>query len=92
MLPPLLQVVPFAFKYTSTAFDRWRLRRDGTRFIANTPADLALLWSMTREEVVRLQGLRGTYGIKAPAPICAETEEDASCQVVQAPAGHQPSA
>ena len=42
---------------------------------------------LSREEVMRLQELRGTYGIKAPAPICAETEEDASCQVVQAPHG-----
>src|ERR1700716_4288096 len=42
---------------------------------------------LSREEVMRLQDLRGSYGIKAPAPICAETEEDASCQVVQAPAG-----
>jgi L-fuculose-phosphate aldolase len=42
---------------------------------------------LSRDEVNRLQGLRGTYGIKAPAPICAETVEDASCQVVQAPAG-----
>src|SRR3954463_12256393 len=42
---------------------------------------------LSREEVTRLQGLRGTYGIKAAAPICAETAEDESCQVVQAPAG-----
>ena len=27
---------------------------------------------LSREEVTRLQGLRGTYGIKAPAPICAD--------------------
>src|SRR5919106_1835929 len=27
---------------------------------------------IAREEVERLQGLRGTYGIKAPAPICAD--------------------
>ena len=27
---------------------------------------------LSREEVMRLQGLRGTYGIKAPAPICAD--------------------
>jgi L-fuculose-phosphate aldolase len=41
---------------------------------------------ISREEVMRLQELRGTYGIKAPAPICAEGPgEDASCQVVQAP-------
>ena len=26
---------------------------------------------ISREEVERLQELRGTYGIKAPAPICA---------------------
>jgi L-fuculose-phosphate aldolase len=42
---------------------------------------------LSREEVTRLQDLRGSYGIKAPAPICAETAEDDSCQVVQAPAG-----
>jgi L-fuculose-phosphate aldolase len=42
---------------------------------------------LSREEVTRLQELRGAYGIKAPAPICATTEEDPSCQVVQAPAG-----
>jgi len=46
---------------------------------------------ISREEVERLQGLRGTYGIKAPAPICppddAGAEADAACQVVQAPAG-----
>src|ERR687885_1537882 len=41
---------------------------------------------ISREEVLRLQELRGTYGIKAPAPICAEDETpDATCQVVQAP-------
>jgi L-fuculose-phosphate aldolase len=27
---------------------------------------------LSREEVTRLQGLRGTYGIAAPAPICAD--------------------
>ncbi len=58
---------------------------------------------LSREEVMRLQELRGAYGIKAPAPICAEPETDAqftqgmdpssgsvpdaSCQVVQAPKG-----
>jgi L-fuculose-phosphate aldolase len=42
---------------------------------------------LSREEVTRLQDLRGTYGIQSPAPICAETSEDESCQVVQAPAG-----
>jgi L-fuculose-phosphate aldolase len=51
---------------------------------------------IAREEVDRLQGLRGTYGIKAPAPICADPSDalavldagdPAMCQVVQAPAG-----
>jgi len=49
---------------------------------------------LAREEVVRLQGLRGTYGIKAPAPICADQASaslpgggPATCQTVQAPAG-----
>ena len=56
---------------------------------------------IAREEVVRLQELRGTYGIKAPAPMCAapsaadggsgrattDASGDATCQVVQAPAG-----
>src|SRR5215467_9945788 len=44
---------------------------------------------ITREEVLRLQQLRGTYGIAAPAPICAEPPEDdvATCQIVEAPAG-----
>src|SRR4051794_2706724 len=49
---------------------------------------------LSRDEVNRLQDLRGTYGIKAPAPICAVPGTDAdvgsadqSCQVVQAPAG-----
>jgi L-fuculose-phosphate aldolase len=51
---------------------------------------------IAREEVDRLQGLRGTYGIKAPAPICADPADalalldsgnPALCQVVQAPEG-----
>jgi L-fuculose-phosphate aldolase len=50
---------------------------------------------LSRAEVNRLQELRGAYGIKAPAPICAEPGTDPqsgpvpdlSCQVVQAPAG-----
>jgi L-fuculose-phosphate aldolase len=51
---------------------------------------------LSREEVTRLQGLRGTYGIKAPAPICADPatalgpgpgDDDATCQIVQAPSG-----
>ncbi|HXW07962.1 MAG TPA: class II aldolase/adducin family protein [Vicinamibacterales bacterium] len=42
---------------------------------------------LSRDEVMRLQGLRGSYGIAAPAPICPEPPEgDAvECQVVQAP-------
>jgi L-fuculose-phosphate aldolase len=50
---------------------------------------------IAREEVQRLQELRGTYGIKAPAPICADGSDapspgavdGATCQVVQAPEG-----
>jgi L-fuculose-phosphate aldolase len=50
---------------------------------------------LAREEVDRLQALRGAYGIAAPAPICADAsdgegspEDDAaSCQSVQAPPG-----
>jgi hypothetical protein len=36
---------------------------------------------------MRLQELRGTYGIKAPAPICADPVDDVTCQTVQAPEG-----
>ncbi len=51
---------------------------------------------LAREEVDRLQGLRGTYGIKAPAPICVDPADAlaaldagdaAPCQIVQAPEG-----
>jgi L-fuculose-phosphate aldolase len=49
---------------------------------------------IAREEVDRLQALRGSYGIKAPAPICppdsetaVDAEDPATCQVVRAPAG-----
>jgi len=42
---------------------------------------------ISREEVMRLQELRGTYGIKAPAPICADPVDDRTCQSVQAPQG-----
>ena len=46
---------------------------------------------IAREEVERLQGLRDSYGIKAPAPICGDGDtseaDDASCQMVQAPEG-----
>jgi L-fuculose-phosphate aldolase len=42
---------------------------------------------LSREEVFRLQDLRGRYGIAAPAPICADPAPGgaADCQVVQAP-------
>lgn len=46
---------------------------------------------ISRDEVQRLQGLRGTYGIASPAPVCADTgvmtdaEGHVTCQVVQAP-------
>jgi L-fuculose-phosphate aldolase len=44
---------------------------------------------LSREEVERLQGLRGQYGIAAPAPICpepsTETSSDPGCQVIVAP-------
>jgi L-fuculose-phosphate aldolase len=46
---------------------------------------------LSRDEVLRLQNLRGSYGIKAPAPLCDDgptqpAESDpASCQVIQAP-------
>ena len=46
---------------------------------------------LSREEVQRLQGLRGMYGIASPAPVCADDEVvtgpggQVECQVVQAP-------
>ena len=45
---------------------------------------------LSRDEVTRLQGLRGTYGIASPAPICPDPATvaggaDALCQVIQAP-------
>ena len=42
---------------------------------------------LSREEVFRLQDLRGHYGIASPAPICADPGQElpADCQVVQAP-------
>src|SRR6266849_2011306 len=47
---------------------------------------------LSREEVMRLQDLRGSYGIKATAPICdplapprpGDSGDSATCQVVQA--------
>ena len=47
---------------------------------------------LSREEVLRLQGLRGNYGIASPAPICEEpgSMDPVDCQVVQAPSSpHQ---
>jgi L-fuculose-phosphate aldolase len=46
---------------------------------------------ISREEVARLQGLRGMYGIAAPAPLCADGSSDAAadqvlCQVLESPA------
>ena len=44
---------------------------------------------LSRAEVERLQGLRGSYGIASPAPICPDPGDgaflDPSCQVVVAP-------
>jgi L-fuculose-phosphate aldolase len=46
---------------------------------------------LSRQEVDRLQGLRGMYGIASPAPVCADDtvtmgpEGQVACQVVQAP-------
>jgi L-fuculose-phosphate aldolase len=44
---------------------------------------------LSQDEVMRLQGLRGKYGIAAPAPICLDDQgppgADAACQVVRAP-------
>ena len=44
---------------------------------------------ISREEVERLQGLRGMYGIPAPAPLCADPSEagadQVACQVLEAP-------
>jgi L-fuculose-phosphate aldolase len=44
---------------------------------------------ISRDEVERLQGLRGMYGIPAPAPLCADPSEagrdQVVCQVLEAP-------
>jgi L-fuculose-phosphate aldolase len=41
---------------------------------------------LSRDEVTRLQNLRGMYGISAPAPVCTdESSPDGACQVVEAP-------
>jgi L-fuculose-phosphate aldolase len=46
---------------------------------------------LSRDEVQRLQGLRGMYGIASPAPVCTDDSQvmgadgQVECQVVQAP-------
>ena len=45
---------------------------------------------ISRDEVERLQGLRGFYGIPAPAPLCTDPDEaavaeQALCQVLESP-------
>jgi L-fuculose-phosphate aldolase len=44
---------------------------------------------ISRDEVERLQGLRGFYGIPSPAPLCADPEvaggDQVLCQVLEAP-------
>jgi L-fuculose-phosphate aldolase len=42
---------------------------------------------LSRDEVFRLQGLRGFYGLASQAPICPEPadSEQAECQAIQAP-------
>jgi L-fuculose-phosphate aldolase len=45
---------------------------------------------ISRDEVARLQELRGFYGIPAPAPLCADPEDAAAtdqalCQVLESP-------
>ena len=44
---------------------------------------------ISRGEVERLQGLRGMYGIPAPAPLCADPAQDAgdqvTCQILESP-------
>jgi L-fuculose-phosphate aldolase len=48
---------------------------------------------ISREEVERLQGLRGFYGIPAPAPLCTDPSEaqadQATCQILESPESSQ---
>jgi L-fuculose-phosphate aldolase len=47
---------------------------------------------ISREEVERLQGLRGMYGIAAPAPLCADPDDASDqvlCQVLEAPESNE---
>jgi L-fuculose-phosphate aldolase len=49
---------------------------------------------ISQQEVERLQGLRGTYGITSPAPVCLDPAQgdadQVACQVVQAPSSPGP--
>ena len=69
---------------------RWR-RSSTSRRSASSRGCSGARTCCRGEEVDRLQELRGTYGIKAPAPICADRrrrarrrrrQADASCQMV----------
>jgi L-fuculose-phosphate aldolase len=45
---------------------------------------------ISRDEVERLQGLRGSYGIAAPAPLCTDPAQVAAtdqvlCQILESP-------
>lgn len=48
---------------------------------------------LSRQEVERLQGLRGTYGIASPADLCPAdqpaTGDEVTCQVVRAPSSRE---
>ena len=47
---------------------------------------------LSRDEVFRLQGLRGMYGIAAPAPLCADPDDASDqvlCQVLEAPESNE---
>jgi len=52
---------------------------------------------LSREEVLRLESLRGRYGVQSPAPICADGSADAlgstadpvDCQYVTAPSSNE---
>ena len=42
---------------------------------------------LSKDEVMRLQGLRGTYGIASPAPICSDSFDSAQDRPAQPPGG-----
>ena len=79
---------------SSAPTTRWRRSSTSPRSASWRGCSGARTCSRARRSM-RLQGLRGTYGIAAPAPICADPTEcggrrasdPAICQVVQAPAG-----